>query len=124
MRALRIVGRDQTGITKRAEILAGEKREAAERADVPDRTRPVGRANRLRRVFDDRDPGTRGNCDDGIEVGAQPEQVYGDDRLRSRRDCRDRLAGVDVERHRVDVNQHRTGAQTDDRAGGRKKRVG
>ena len=54
-----VVGREQPGVAEGAEVLARKEREAAERADAADRPRLVGRADRLRGVFDDRDAGAR-----------------------------------------------------------------
>src|SRR5207247_10655389 len=50
------------------------------------------------------------------------EQVDGHNRLRARRHRGLGRAGIDVERLRLDVHEHRFGADVVDRAGGREER--
>ena len=118
-----VIGRDQTGVAKCAEILAREKREAAVRPDAADRAGLIGRAYSLRGIFDDRNTAARRGIGDWIEIGAQAKEMDWNDRLGFRRDRRNGLIGVDVERRRIDVDEHRPGAQPLDGAGGRKERI-
>ena len=86
-RQRRVVRRQQPGVAERAEVLAREEREAAERAEArrpaaPCRSRrspaPHPRSTGM--------PDARGFVEDRIHVGAQAEQVHRHDRLRPRRD--------------------------------------
>ena len=109
---------------KRAEVLAREEREAADRAQAADRVAVIAGADRLRRVLDDRDAARLRRLDDRRHVGRLAEQVHRHDRLGPRRDGRDRRVDVDVERVGIDVDQHRRRADAHDAAGGGEERIG
>ena len=75
-------------------------------------------AERLRGILDQREP-ERGELG---ERSRATEEVHRHDRLRPRRDPRGDVLGIEVERRRVDVGEHRRRADARDRLGGRVER--
>ena len=80
---------------------------------------PVGRADGLAGVFDDRDAGRARDGHDGIHVGAPAIQVDRDDGARARGDRRGERGGIEGVRGRIDVDERRRGAEARDAAGRR-----
>ena len=69
-------------------------------------------------------PCSRGGRDDRVHVGDQPIEMHRHDGLGSRRDGGANRAGIDVEGHRVDVDEPRRRADARDAAGGGEEREG
>ena len=98
---------DEAAVAEREEVLGREEAEGG--ADA--RARDARGAERLRGILDQRQP-------EGGELGERrgaAEEVHRHDRLRPRRDARGDVVGIEVERDRVDVGEHRRRAGAGDR---------
>ena len=120
----RVVRRHQSGVAERAEVLARKEREAAAVAERSGLTPAIGRADRLTCVFDHRDVARARDLQQRLHVDRLSVQVDRDDRFRTRRERAVQAPGGHVERHRIDVGQHRRGANARDAAGGGEERIG
>ena len=104
-------------------FLLGKNEKQPDRAHRSGRLSLVGRADRLRGIFDDRHAAPRrAVVEDRVHVGALPVEMDGDDRARARRDRRVDRGGIDVVGLGIDVDEPRRRARRDDRAGGREER--
>ena len=74
---------------------------------------------RLARVFDDVEPGSRGNLGEGMHVGHLAVEVHGNDRARARRERRLRCGGIDTVVGVGNVGRYRYGAGLGDGLEGR-----
>jgi hypothetical protein len=109
-RVLGVVGDDHPAFAVRAEILARVEAEARQVAHAADAPAAVARAVRLRRILDDEQSVPARDRQNRIHVGRLTVQMYRQDRLRSRRDRRIELRGIERERLRIDVDEDRFGA--------------
>ena len=110
-------------VAEAAEVLRREKRIAADRPHRSGPASSVFRANRLGGVLDDRQIVPPRDVENRIHLGALAEQVHRHDRLGARRDLGRDAARVDVERHRIDIDEHRLRSHADDGARGGEERV-
>src|SRR5207244_12526142 len=101
--------RDRTGVSERAEVLRGKEGEAAEVAERAGADAAELRADRLRRVLDDRDVVAAGDGVDLVHRRALAVEVDRHDRSRLRRDARLdlRRGEVVVVEDDVDEGRHR-----------------
>ena len=97
-----VIGRHRAGIAEGAEVLRREKREAADRAEGSGALAVELRADRLRRVFDDRNSEIH-----PVHVGALSVEVHRHDRLRLFGDRFPDLRRIDVVVGEIDVDEHR-----------------
>ncbi len=97
--------------------LARMEGEAAEHAEPAAGAAAVRRAERAGGVLDQR------QLRQLLEPRRPAEQVHGEDRLRVRRDAPRGVLGIDVHRHRVDVDEHGPRAHERDDVRGRRERV-
>ena len=95
-----VPARDEPAVPERKQVLRGE--EAERRADSG--ARDARRTEGLRRVLEQR----QAEASELLERRRPAEQVHRHDRLRAGRDARGDLGGVEVERDRVDVGEHRS----------------
>jgi hypothetical protein len=109
-----------------SEILAGEERIARHppelTRDAPFAVDLAARADRLRRVFNQLDAARLRDRHQLEHVGHLAVQVHGHDRAGARRDRALHRGGIDVERVRLNVHEHRCAAGIVDRAGRREER--
>ena len=106
-----VVRHDEPAVAEAEEVLRRE--EAVRREDTV--LRDTRRAERLRRVLDQRQAELRQR----VERRGPAEEVHRHDRARAARDLRGDVLRIDVERHRVDVGEHRRRASPRDRLGRR-----
>ena len=109
-------------VVRHDEPAVAEAKEVLRRIEAVRRDRPVvrdaGRTERLCRVFDDR----YAELCELDERRRPPEQMHRHERARAIGDLRCDVLGIDVERDRVDVREHRRRAALGDRLGGRVER--
>jgi hypothetical protein len=117
-----VVGRHEPAVAERAQVLAREEREASHRAHAAGGSIAITRADRLRRVLDDRRVGASRDLEHRIHIGAQAIQMDGNDRAGARRDRSGHRRRVDVEGERIDVDETRRRAKTHDRPRCREER--
>ena len=112
-----VVGRHGAALAG-GDDLARVEGEAAERAEAAAGAAAARRAERAGGVLEHRQLGQL------LEPRRPAEQVHGEHRLRARRDPTRGVLGIDVHRHRVDVDEHgrRPGERDDVRR--RRERVG
>jgi len=77
-----VVRRDESAVAECTEVLAGKEREAPDRAHRSGLASLVGRANGLRCILDDGNPGAPRSFEHRIEVGAEAVQVNRNQRTR------------------------------------------
>ena len=112
-----VVGGEHAGVAKRAEVLG---RIEAEATDCTERAGGLvieARADGLGGVLDHVQAVALGDLTDGVHVGTLAEEMHRNDRPGERRDCVFDLLRVDVERPRIDINEHGLRAQPPDGAG-------
>lgn len=116
-----VVGGHESCIAERPEILARKERETAKLTQRTSLTPANRRTERLGGILDDDDAigKLRGQL---VYVGAQAEQVDGNDRLGPWRDHALQIVGAHQEGGRVDVDEYRDGTEPRDTTGGREKR--
>ena len=115
---------DHPGVAHRGQVLAGEERERGRVAERPDRPAVAAGAVRLGGILDQGQPVPIGDLAQRGQVGRLAAEVHGDDRPGPLGHGRVHRGGVEVERGRVDVGEHRAGAGAGDRLGRRVERVG
>src|SRR5262245_56939848 len=79
----------------------------------------IPRAERVGRVLDQRDAAAGGDRLQGVQVERLTREVDGQDRARARRDRALDRVGQDLERPRIDVDEHRARADGEDHVTGR-----
>ena len=114
---LRVVGGEQAAFAGGRQVLAGHDREGGDVAERADPAVLVRGAVRLGGVLDDGQPVARREGEDRVHVGRQAVEVHGHDRPRPVGAERFELRGVDRERPRVDVGEHRDPVLVHDRGG-------
>jgi len=77
----------------------------------------------LRGVLDHRNACAPGGIEDWIEIGTQPEEVHGHDGPGARSDRPSHRVRIDGIRQRVDIDQHRSRADSRDGPSRRKERI-
>ncbi len=121
VRDLVVGGRDGAALTGRDD-LARVKREAAEHAEAAARPSARARAERARRVLEQRDAsGTVATS--AVPVERPAEQVDREHRPRALGDGVGHLREIEVHRRGVDVDEHRPRARERDDVRGRRERV-
>ena len=75
------------------------------------------RAQRFAGIFDDQQPMAPGDIEYGRHLRRHPEGVYGNDGAGTRSDRFFNPLGIDVERLRIDIDEHRRGAFVADSIG-------
>ena len=115
---LRILGGHQPAVAVAAEVLAGEEAEGAGIAHAAGLLAADVGAEGLGTVLDDFEIMLVGNRLDGRHIRRLAEQVYRDDRLGLCGHGRLDLVRVDIEGLGIDIDEHRRGADVEDRLGG------
>ena len=122
-----VAGDEAAGIAEGAEILRWIEAEAGDvRARANWFSARVDRADRLRRVFNDREIMLGAIGLEGAEFADLAKEVRGHDgtQIRDALGAANRIFGIHVQCQRVDIDEDRRGAHANDRRGGREKRVG
>ena len=84
----------------------------------------VLRTDRLGGVLDDDEPRCLGHPHHGVHVGHLAIEVHGNDCAGPVRHVRGNPGCVEIERHRIDIDKHRSRPDAGNRTGRRKKGVG
>ena len=109
-----VVRRDGAAVAVGAEVFRRVETEGRGEAESAREFAAVGRAVRLRRVFEDEEVAARGDFVDAADVGGLAVEVDGDDGARARRDGRFERGGVERERVGVYVGEDGDGARVED----------
>ena len=120
---LGIVRRDHAAVAGAAEVFRREEAEAAHRAEHSRLTAAIGAADRLRRVFNDRQAIPHRRSPQGVHVGALAEQVDWHDGPRPRGHRSIDGRGVEIERRGVNVDENGLRADPVNATGRRKEGV-
>src|SRR5207247_11142306 len=124
----RIRGDHHPAVTPRAQVLARKEREPGGPAQLARHPPlPVDRAastDRLRRVLDDREIARPSDGAQAFHGRHLAVEMHGHDGARPGRDGCLYRRGIDIERVRLDVHEHRSAARVVDRPGGREEREG
>ena len=119
---LGIVAADRSAVAEATEILAREEAESSVGTDGADPAALVFRADGLTGVFDHDEPMLLRQGHDRVHVGRLTEEVDRYDRLGVRGYFGFDRAGIDIERDRVDVREHRGRADPHDGSDGGEER--
>src|SRR5581483_4026877 len=118
--AHRVIARgDRSRVAEAAEILGGEKREAAERSQRARALAAILRTDGLGRILHDGDPVPRGDGVDRIHVRALTVEMHRHDRARTPADLLLDLRRIDVVVLEAHVDEYRTRAEAMHDSGGR-----
>ena len=106
----RVVGDHGSAVAERAQILRRVEAEGARGADRADRPSRGRSQMRLAAVLDEREAVPRREALEGRHIGRLPVQVHGENRAGARPDRPGHLLGIEREPRRIDVGEHRPGA--------------
>jgi hypothetical protein len=120
-RQLRIVGRHHPALAG-GDVLDGVEAERVQVRERSHRTVPVGPARCVARVGHQGQPVPGSERPQVVVIRRLPGVIDGDDRLRARRDPGFDPFGVQEQRGRIDVREHRRSALVDDAVGRRGER--
>src|SRR5262245_43355613 len=117
-----IIGYDHSAFAIRPEVLSGVEAKATHVRQAPGPTPLVLGTVRLTSILDHREAATPSDLQDRGHVSRLPIQVHRDDRFRPLRDGGFDDLRVDIERLRIDVDEHRPRTGVADRRYRRDKR--